>query len=312
VSRSPAFEEFLAALNAPVALSRDSMDEIPGVGVLHELDGEERVEAEDLLIAELAGNDGRAATALADAGCHRAVPALVAATTEAAAPVTRVFAARALLALGDLSGRDALVRMLRTHDGSGTDRGSAAQLLAEFPDPDEELLLEVASTDPDGTARSQATSALLTATGLDDDDVEWGEVLMSVAGRLLSPLSAVRDEAAAELRAVLAGWRAGATAEELGLTWSADAENGPLGRFLDSVDGAGEEFSTEGLHELTGRERTLVANRVLLRLHADRRAVRAAGRLGVRRAVAPLRELLASAEGPAREEIRAVLDVLAG
>jgi hypothetical protein len=49
---------------------------------------------------------------------------------------------------------------------------------------------------------------------------------------------------------------------------------------------------------------------VLLRLHADRRALRAAGRLGVLRAIEPLRELLGSATGPAREEIQSVLDSL--
>jgi HEAT repeat protein len=310
MARSAAFQEFLAGVNAPVTLTRDALDEIPDIGALYELDGEERIEAERILIAKLAENDGRVATALADAGCVEAIPALIEATTETAAPIMRVFAARALLRLGDYSGRTALVQMLRRHDGSGSDRGGAARLLAEFPDPDKEILLEAASTDPDSTARSQATDALLTVVGLDEDDTRWGEVLLSIAGRLLSSLSAVRDEAVAELRAILARWEAGETAEQLGLTWHADMRTKPLRRFVDSFESTKADFPIEGLRELTGRERVLLENLVLLRLHADRRAVRAAGRLGVRRAIEPLRELLGSAKGHAREEIKAVLDSL--
>lgn len=312
MTHSAAFQEFLEGVNAPVTLSRDAMDEIPNVGLLYDLDEEERLEAEDILIAKLATGDGRAAAALADAYCYRAIPALVEATSDTAAPTMRVFAARALLALDDRSGEAALVRMLRGHDGSGHDRGSAARQLAEFPNPDKELLLEVASTDPDTTARSQATRALLTVVGLDDEDIRWGEVLMSVSGRLLSSLSTVRAEAAAELRAVLARWEAGATAKELGLTWRAPAKNRPLRRFIDAIESDRAEFPVDGVAELTGRERTLVENIVLLRLDADRRAVRAAGRLGVSRAVEPLRELLGSAEGDARQEIQSVLDGLTG
>ncbi|MGW0809980.1 HEAT repeat domain-containing protein [Nonomuraea sp. NPDC002799] len=310
MARSAEFQEFLAGVDTPVAFTRDSLDEIPGIAAFSLLEGAERTEAEDILIARLAGNDGRVATALADAGCVRAIPALIEATTEAAAPTMRVFAARALLRLDDYAGRAALVRMLRTHDGSGTDRGSAARLLAEFPDPDKELLLEVASADPDSAARSEATDTLLTVVGLDGEETALGEVLLSIGGRLLSSLPAVRNEAVAELRAILAEWEAGKTAEELGLTWRADPKNRPLHRFIESLDSTRADLRTEGLGELTGRERTLVENLVLLRLHADRRAVRAAGRLGVRRAIEPLRELLGSATGHAREEIRSVLDSL--
>jgi len=310
MARSAAFRRFVAAVNTPVTLSRDSLDELPGVGVIHDLDAEERVEAENVLIAKLADNDGRVATALADIGCERAIPALVQATTEAAAPTMRVFAARALLRLGDHSGRDALTRMLRTHDGSAIDRGSAARLLADFPDPDREILLEAASTEPDSLAGTQATRALLTVAGLDGEDTRWGEVLLSISGRLRSTLPSVRAEAADELRAVLAKWDAGETAEELGLTWRADKQDKVLGRFITSINGPEPEFGVDGLDELTGRERTLVENRVLLRLHVDRRAVRAAGRLKVRRAIEPLRELLGSAEGEERDEIKSVLDSL--
>jgi HEAT repeat protein len=311
MAHSAAFERFLTGVTTPVALTRDSLDEIPGVGAIFGLVGDERVEAEDILIAKLATNDGRAANALAEADCFRAIPALIEATSERAAPIMRVAAARALLSLDDHSGEPAMVRLLRTHEGSGYDRGSAARLLAEFPDPDREVLFEAASTDPDPTARSEATHALLTLVGLDADEVMWGEVLLSASGRMLSTLTTVQAAATAELRDVIARWEAGETAEEMGLTWHSD--NKAIRRFVDSIDSDKADLRTHGLEALTGRERVLVENLVLLRLHTDRRAVRAAGTLGVHRAIEPLRELLTTAEGRhERTEIESVLDTLTG
>jgi HEAT repeat protein len=310
MAHSPLFEEFLAGVNAPIGFSRDAIDEIPGIGALRLLDGEERIEGENILIAKLPTNDGRVASALAEVGCLRAIPALKEATTAAASPTMRVYAARALLRLGSYSGRAALIDMLRNHDGSDTDRGSAARLLAEFPDPDKEILLETASDDPDSSVRSAAAGAVLTVWRLDGDATKWGEVLLSIRGRLLSSLSSVRAEARTELLAILTRLDAGGTAEELGLTWHANREKGPLHRFVESIDRDGQDYRINGLDEFIGRERTLVENLVLLRLDKDRRAVRAAGRLGVRRAIEPLRELLRAAEGHARTEIQAVLDSL--
>jgi hypothetical protein len=311
MAHSAAFERFLTGVTTPVGLTRDSLDEIPDVGAIFDLVGDERLEAEDILIAKLATNDGRAATALADADCFRAIPALIEATSERAAPIMRVAAARALLSLDDHSGEPAMIRLLRTHQGSGYDRGAAARLLIEFPDPDREILFQAASTDPDPTARSEATHALLTLVGLDDDEVMWGEVLMSVSGRMLSSLTTVQTAATAELRDVIARWEAGATVEDMGLTWHSDSE--AVLRLVDSIDSDEADLRTHGLEALTGRERTLVENLVLLRLHADRRAVRAAGTLGVHRAVEPLRELLTTAEGQhVRAEIESVLDTLTG
>lgn len=310
MARSSLFEEFLAAVNAPLRFTRDELDELPGVGALHLLEGEERIEAEDILIARLGSNDGRVANALADVGCARAIPALIEATGEAASPTMRVFAARALLRLGDESGRAALVGMLRDHTTPAHDRGTAATLLAEFPDPDKELLLAVASTDPAPSVRSSAVDAVFTVWDLTDEVTLWGEVLLSIGGRLLSSLASVRQEALAELRVILARLDAGETAEELGLTWSADRDTEPLYSFVESIEGSEPDFPTAGLENLTGRERTLVENLVLLRLDKDRRAVRAAGRLAVHRAVEPLRELSGLARGAEREEIEAVLAAL--
>jgi hypothetical protein len=308
MARSAAFERFLAGVTEPLTFSRDAMDEIPHVHAIFDLVDEEREEAEDILIAKLATGDGRAAAALAEADCYRAIPALIEATSERAAPITRVAAARALLALHDHSGRPAMVRLLRTREGSEYDRGAAVRLLAEFPDPDREILYEVVLTDPGSIASSEAIHVLLTLVGLDDDEVMWGETLSSATGRLLSSLKTVRNPAMAELREVIARWEAGETAEDLDLTWR--STNKATSRLIDSIDSDKANLSTHGLEALTGRERTVVENLVLMRLHADRRAVRAAATLRVYRAVEPLRELLASAEGHARTEIESVLDTL--
>ncbi|MFI9588583.1 HEAT repeat domain-containing protein [Streptomyces sp. NPDC052236] len=297
--RSPWFEIFLSGVNAPFGSTRDDLDGYRGIGALSRLTGAERTEAEDILIGKLAGDDGRAATALAEAGCVRAVPALVERAADSRSPTMRVFAARALLRLGDHSGRAAVAALLRTRAGGPSDRSSAVRLLAEFPDPDKNLMLHTALTDPDRIVRNEAITALLTAHGLGGDETRSGEVLRGIGGRMLSSLASVRDEALAELRTVLARWEAGETAEQLGLTWHADRQAEPLKSFIISLDSEEPEwardYALDGVAELTGRERALVENLVLLRLDLDRRAVRAAARLGVGRAVEPLRELLRSA-----------------
>ncbi|MFD1049328.1 hypothetical protein ACFQ1S_29210 [Kibdelosporangium lantanae] len=214
-----------------------------------------------------------------------------------------------LMDLDDYSGQAAMIRMLRAHEGTGYDRGAAVRLLAEFPNPDREILFEVVLTDPDSTARSEATHTLLTLVGL-DEEVIWGETLLNISGRLLSTLTTVRVPAMAELRDIIARWEAGAAAEDLGLTWRSN--NKAIHKLVDSIDSAKPNLSTHGLDEVTGRERVHVENLVLLRLDTDRRAVRAAGTLLVYRAVEPLRELHATAEGHARAEIESVLDVLTG
>jgi hypothetical protein len=80
----------------------------------------------------------------------------------------------------------------------------------------------VATTDPSSSVQSSAITAVFEAYGLDGDETARGEMLRSVADRILSPLAAVRDEAAAELRAVLTRVENGETPAEVGLTWRSD------------------------------------------------------------------------------------------
>lgn len=74
-----------------------------------------------------------------------------------------------------------------------------------------------------------------------------------------------------------------------------------------------QDYALDGLAELTGRERLLVDNLLLLYLHLDPGAARAATRLGVRRAIERLRELLSSADeeavaADARSALRVLMD----
>jgi Leucine-rich repeat (LRR) protein len=314
VRYSSMFTEFVCALHKPTyqGSSRDIVEVPRYLGSLHQLRGDEAVAAEDVLISALSTNNPRAASALADLACVRAVPALVEATSERATPLMRVAAAKALLHLGNTAGGPALVDILRTHDGDQEVRRDAANLLARFPHPDTDFLLEVACTDPDGGVRSSTFDAVLTAHGLADEGTRRGTVLSSIAGRLWSSLRAIRHEAHTELRMILRRWEAGATAEDLGLTWRwrIGERDEAVEQLVDCFEDDQPDWPIDGLAERTGRERTLVENLVLLRLDKDHRAVRAAGVLGVRRAVQPLQELLDTTTGPRRTEIEAVIAAL--
>jgi hypothetical protein len=316
VRYSSMFTEFVWALHAPTyeGSGRDIVEVPRYLDRLHQLRGEEAVTAEDVLISALSTNNPRAASALADLACVRAVPALVEATSERATPLMRVAAAKALLHLGNTAGGPALVDILRTHDGDQEVRDDAANLLARFPHPDTDFLLEVACTDPDCRVRSSTFDAVLTAHGLADEGTRRGTVLFSIAGRLLSSLRAIRHEAHTELRTILRRWEAGATAEDLGLTWRwhIGERDEAVEQLVDCFEDDQPDWPIDGLVGRTGRERTLVENLVLLRLDKDHRAVRAAGALGVRRAVQPLQELLDTTTGPHRTEIQAVIASLSG
>ena len=310
MAESSLFKRFKAGVNAPLRFHRDEIDDLPGVRLLPLLEGEERIAAEDILIAKVEQDDGRAAVALAEFGCVRAVPALIRSATESAEPVMRVFAARALLRLGNESGRDAMAAMLRNPTDRVDERDRAVTVLAEFPDPDKSLLLEVALRDPHPFVRSSAVHAVLTASGLGDRVTSRGDVLLSIAGRMMSTLRSVRQEAWDQLREILDRIDAGETAADLGLTSRVDRDEEPLYSFDQSIEDDEPDFPIAGLLDLPAPALLLVHNLILLRLDKDPRAVRAAGRVGVRRAIEPLREMLRSATGDERADIEAALAIL--
>jgi Leucine-rich repeat (LRR) protein/HEAT repeat protein len=312
VRYSSTFMEFLWSLHSPTyqGRGRDTVEVPRYLDRLRELHGNELITAEGVLISALSTNNPRAANALAEMNCVRAIPALVQATFERASSSMRVAAAEALLRLNSAAGEQALTDILRTHDGDHYVRRDAVHLLARFPDPDTDFLLEVACTDPESDVRASAFDALLTAHGLADETTRYGEVLFSIAGRLLSTLPTIRHEAHTELRSVLTRWEAGATAEELDLAWHISERDEAFGQLVGCFEDDQPDWPIDGLRNRAGRERTLVENLVLLRLDQDRRAVRAAAALGVRRAVEPLRELLHTTTGPSRQEVEAVIEEL--
>jgi HEAT repeat protein len=310
MAESSLFKRFKAGVNAPLRFHPDEMDDLPGVRLLPLLEGEERIAAEDILITKVEQDDGRAAVALAEFGCVRAIPALVRSATESTERLMRVFAARALLRLGDESGRAAMVAMLRNPTDRVDERDDAVQLLAEFPKPDKVLLLEVALLDPHPFVRSSAVAAVLTACGLGDRVTSRGDVLLSIAGRMMSTLRSVRQAALDQLREILARIDAGETAADLGLMSRVDRDEEPLYSFYQSIEGDEPDFPIAGLLGLPAPALLLVHNSILLRLDKDPRAVRAAGRVGVRRAIEPLREMLRSATGDERADIEAALAIL--
>ncbi|TDD05263.1 hypothetical protein E1292_17550 [Nonomuraea deserti] len=110
-----------------------------------------------------------------------------------------------------------------------------------------------------------------------------------------------------ELRAIPAGWEAGRTRRGGVADPAHRPAHRPLRQFIENIDSTRADLRVEGLRKLTWQGSVLVENLVLLRLHADRRAVRAAGRPEVRRAIEPLGELLGTTTGHAREEILTVL-----
>jgi HEAT repeat protein len=308
---SAQFDRFVATVNAPIRFRRDDIDGFAiGIG-LHLLTGEERVQGEDLLIGKLGTDDGRFANALAEVGCTRAIPALAERAAASASPAMRLFAARALLALGDDSGRSAMADLLRTGAGDRHDRAAAVTLLAEFPDPDMDLIWDTAVAEPHESVRSSATAALIGLHGLADYNTSYRDVLGGIHARMFSPLRSVREDAMSDLRAVLARRAAGETPQQLGLTWQADDQTEPVKSFIDSIHNEdppwAQCYAIDGLSALPGPGRRWVEDMLLGLLHRDRRAARAVAVLRVRRAIGPLRELLETADGAIATQATAAL-----
>jgi HEAT repeat protein len=310
--RPSLFDAFLAGVRAPV--TRANLDEYEDIGALYLLTGDERTAAEDILIDKLREDDGRAAKALADIGCTRAIPALAERAAHSEWPTMRVWAADALLRMGDHSGRAALAEVART--GDWYDRAAAVDLLVEYPGEDTEAVVRAAMTDPNSTTRSSAVSAFLTLRGLGGYDDSSQDLLGNIVGRMCSPLVSVQEEARGELWSVLERRAAGETPEQLGLTEPIDVESelfrGFVASLRDDPTNQAEDYDLTGLAELSGRERKWVEDMLLNYLPRDPRAIRAVARFGVRRAIEPLREMLPTADPATATQIEAALRHLTG
>ena len=324
------FRVFLVGLHAPVR-SKDDLDEFPNIGALFRLDDDERIEAENILIGKLAQDDGRAAKALADIRCTRAIPALAERAASSPSRTMRDFAARAMAELSIDRGLSALLDRLR--DGDVDARLQAVFDLGDHPDPRAEDAVETtAFTDSEPVVRSAALDALFARRDLLLDAEPFRGMLDFISRRTLSALPSVRAEAETELRELFARLAAGQSRRQLGLAWRADRKAGPLRDFVRSVFGEGpaEESrryqqlkesgaSMAGMHRpsqrfdyarlagLTGRERKWIEDVLLSRLDDDPDAVQAVALLGIQRAIQPLRELLPITENVPAADIETAL-----
>ncbi|WP_433423851.1 HEAT repeat domain-containing protein [Microtetraspora malaysiensis] len=140
-------------------VANDSM--FGDIAWLPRLTGDERTEAEDLAIATLQAGDPRAALTLGEAGCTRAIPALLnMATSASTAPNVRLFAVRGLIQLDQGASRAAAIEILRDSTIFRGDRREAIRVLAAHPDSDAETALEEAAADADPYVRTRAAWAL--------------------------------------------------------------------------------------------------------------------------------------------------------
>jgi HEAT repeat protein len=310
--KSKSFQEFVAGVRAPMTWA--NIDEYQGLAAFNYLSGAERTEAEDILIERLTHNDGRAAYALAEIGCTRALAALHARLPASAPGLMRLAAATALHRLGDDSGRAAAIDVLGT--GDRMERLSAVSALSQWSGAEVEQGLEQAFADPDSTVRSAAAGTLIQLHGLQELNRGYQDRLGQLQNRLSSPLAAVRADALAELHDIFARSERGEAPEQLGLTWRADDEHEPFRTFAASLQSNDppwqDDFPLQLIASLAGRERTWAEDCLWHFLPTDPRAARAFASLGVERAIAPLREVLPVASGALAIEVAAALWHLGG
>jgi HEAT repeat protein len=310
--KSKWFENFLAGVRAPMTWS--NIDEYHGLGAFNFLKGDERTEAEDILIERLTHNDGRAAYALADIGCARAIEPLRARLPASIPGLMRVAAATALQRLGDDSGRAAAIDVLRS--GNAMEQQSAVSTLGVLGGADVEQALEGAFDAPSDDVRSAAAGTLIKLHGLQEFNRTYQDRLGLLQNRLSSPLATVRADARAELHDIFARSARGESPEQLGLTWRADDEHEPFRSFALSLQSNAppwqDDFPLQFIASLAGHERTWAEDCLWHSLPTDPRAARAFASLGVKRAIAPLREVLPMASGAVAIEAAAALWRLAG
>jgi HEAT repeat protein len=301
------FERFVASVLEPMTWS--NIAEYSGVGALRLLEGEERAEAEDLLFERLTHNDGRAAYALAEIGSARAIEPLRACLAATVPGGMRVAAAMALQQLGDDSGRDAAIDVLRS--GTALDQQSAMSVLALLGGEGVEAALERALAANDASVRGDAARTMISLHHLGAYKGGYQQRLGLLQNRCSSPLATVRADALAELREIFARHERGESPEQLGLTWRADDERPPLLAFSESLRGREppwqRDFAVEVVEQLAGTERTWAEDCLWHFLPTDPRAARAIARLGVVRAIPALRELLPTATGVVAVEVAAAL-----
>ena len=290
-------ERFVRSLSAT---GRDALEGYDA-DAARALEGEERREAEDLLLARLAQGDSRAAVALGELGVMRALEPLREALARDRAALSQIAIVRALHRLGDDRGLAAVAAILRG-DGAPSDRTVAAAVAHELGPPLAGALQDALS-DAAGAVRTNAAVSLARLHGHRAPAMDFRDPVGLLALLLDSPLSSVAALARAELVALFdpaSGGRA--------LPPHADATLVAARRRL--LLAATDAERATAVDALPADARPWVARTLLAAVHRDARAVPALAALGDRVAIEPLREAAATLAGELAAAAEAALRAL--
>ena len=314
------FKDYTALVERIAQSGREGLERFDP-DALSALAGDERQEAEALLVAELRSGsaDPRVIRALADLGSKQAVPLLKQAATRP--DQSGVAAALAIweLAKDEAAGPD-LANILQ-HAADPSARLLAAAELAHFPSPGTDSVLLAALDDEDELVRGQATGSLLGLCGLERAAAVARGHLFRLTALILNPLHAVREPAIRELAGLVAAVRGGKDPGELGLAVEEVPESAALDQFAESAfiepdpDNPDAPWQTDldllSLDKLQGEERQWAQHLIYLVLSkGDARAVRAILHVGDKSAVPALQEVTQTHEGEVADAARAALKTL--
>jgi hypothetical protein len=297
MARSPAMERFVRSLSATGRDAEDGYD----VDAARMLEGDERREAEDLLLARLAQSDGHAAAALGELSVARALDPLRAALARDRGALPQIAIARALHRLGDDRGLASVAAVLRG-SGSPSERVVAAAIARELGPTLVRPLIDALS-DADGTVRTNAAVSLARLHGHRGAAMNFRDPIGLLTLLLDSPLPSVAALARAELLAVFDPQGAGCA-----LPPHADAALVAAQRTL--LLAATNEERAAAVAALPADARPWVARTLLASVHRNPRSAPALAALGDRIAVEPLREAAAMRAGEIATAAAAALQVL--
>lgn len=198
---SEAYQRFADSfLGDPSAAARDGLD----LAALRQLTGAERQQAEELLVQRLAAGDSRGAVGLGEIGSTRATDLLqhYLNLSDAGQPIGPGFSLNVAVALWQINqDPNAVQRVIAIlqHTPDSFVRMEAAQALRKFSTSAAIQALQAALTDDDGLVRYHAARSLLALAGQLPDEF----ATPPLAIKMMSPNAADRQQAAAELNALL-------------------------------------------------------------------------------------------------------------
>ena len=304
---SDEFQRFLDSLDDMGPRSMDSVD----LDALLSLSGQERLDAEKILIDNLVENDWRVPRALVDLESVAAVEPIRRELGKKHGEMMRVELARALKELaGDDSGRPLVIEVLQRSTG-WPQRLNAVNALVTLGGPEADAALLEALDDAESTVRGHALTSLLKLRGLASYDTDYYDYVGMQRVRLASPLRSIAAPAAEALRQDFRALAQGVKPAALGFDYRVDRDKDAVRRLVSSI-ASGGKLDVSGWASLDEREQEWAVHVILSRLTTNPGAAAALARLGATSAVGPLREVLRSAEGELSLEVGIALWFLLG